>query len=60
MSALAVKVSKFQDVWTSRPIKNRREIDSICPGGVRHDPRRFMGKTVSASFQSWHGRVRIS
>ena len=47
MSALAVKVSKFQDVWTSRPIKNRREIDSICPGGVRHDPRRFMGKTVT-------------
>ena len=30
------------------------------PGGVRHDPQRFMGKTVTASFQSWHGRVRIS
>ena len=29
-------------------------------GGVRHDPQRFVGKTVSASFQSWHGRVPIS
>ena len=28
-------------------------------GGVRHDPQRFMGKTLCASFQSRDGQVRM-
>ena len=34
-------------------------ISRCVPGGVRHDPQRFMGKTVTVP-QSCYGRVRIS